>query len=281
MKGWSIASASVQGASHIKRGTPNQDALRVLSTENFSVIALSDGHGSASCIYSDEGAEAAVEVVCEVFQNIFSVCEDHFHTISVNKDVWLPKQIEQRWKIKVSEIHRERLRELPDPDNFPHILYGATLLTLVITNDFIFALQLGDGDILLTCVDEKCLECLEAEKCDNCAESNSKLHVDWVIPPDATPGPATNSLCQEECWQYVNTRIIPLENSGQIMFLLATDGYANSFYTNTDFKQAGADFYNLFKEHGLEYVQKNLPNWLEETGTKGSGDDISMAIIFN
>ena len=261
---WTAVGGCVRGANHIRNNMPCQDALRIEKTEHFYIVNVSDGHGSAGCPYSDEGAQAAVDAAYAVFTSVFAGKGDHFHTISSNKDIWLPKQIEQYWKNAILAIHKEKGREEYSQENFPYELYGATLLSLIAADNFIFALQLGDGDIL------------------SAMPVSNEVNVDWVIPPDDSLGPETNSLCQNNCWQYMKTRLIPiLPNDKAPMFMLSTDGYANSFYNNDGFKQAGADFYNLLCEHGLSHIEENIESWLMESSAKGSGDDITVAIILN
>ena len=292
--------ASVQGASHIRNNLPNQDALLIESVGGCQIVSLSDGHGSTRCPHSDEGSEAAVDTVNTVFRSILAEKGDLFRTVSANKDIWLPKQIEKCWKQKIVSIHKEKGRgdteSKPNQDNFPYELYGATLLTLVATDDFVFALQLGDGDILsIEETDENAREETDKvsnEVSENVKTDNENLRITWVIPPEEAAGAETNSLCQENCWQYMKTRIIPIRRSSQgsrktkhrqpalrHLFLMATDGYSNSFYNDEGFKKAGADFYKLWQEEGPEYIKENLNNWLTESSAKGSGDDITLALL--
>ncbi|MCL1988169.1 MAG: protein phosphatase 2C domain-containing protein [Firmicutes bacterium] len=263
---WSAIGKSVRGATHIKNGLPCQDAIAIQKTETFCIVAISDGHGSSSCPYSDEGAVIAVQTALTVFDDIFDQ-PDSLNTLIANRDLWLPKQIEKIWKQKVQENHTQKRRnendenhENNEPANLPfsYELYGATLIVVVATLDFVFALQIGDGDILM--VDE--------------------TTVDWLIAPDENLGPETNSLCQHECWQYMKTQILSLEKDNP-MFLIATDGYANSFYQSKDFAKVGSDFYSLLKEKGRNYIDENLESWLNTTSEKGSGDDITLAILLN
>ena len=263
-RSWAVAGARVRGASHVKNDLPCQDALRIENIGRFRIIALSDGHGSHQCPFSDEGSQVAVDTVYTIFGSIIMGKGDPFHTISANIDIWLPKQIEQHWKNAVQTIHQNKEQNFGMPD-FSYTLYGATLLVLVAADDFIFALQLGDGDILS----------IEASK-----EAEAEILVDWVLPPSDTLGPETNSLCQEDCWQYMKTRIIPLAADEEApMFFLSTDGYANSFSNDEGFKKAGADFYELWQSKGLDYIKENLEGWLTESSAQGSGDDITAALV--
>ena len=265
-RNWISTGACITGASHIRNDQPCQDAIAIKKTGGFHIIALSDGHGSSACPYSDEGSKAAVESAIAVFGSIFKGGGDPFHTISSNMDIWLPKQIEKHWKSAVTLIHEnceDREEEL-----FSYELYGATLLVLVAAKDFVFALQLGDGDILAIAPKEQT------------EDEEAGMKVDWFLPPDDSLGPETNSLCQDDCWKYMKTRIIPLlPGETAPMFFMSTDGYANSFYNDDGFKKAGADFYNIWQEDGLDYIESNLEGWLMESSAQGSGDDIAAAII--
>ena len=256
---WTAIGGCVRGASHVRSDMPCQDALRIENIERCYIVSVSDGHGSAACPYSDEGAKIAVDTAFSVFSSIFKGKGDPIHTISTNKDIWLPKQIEQNWKKTVQAVHDLKEREeIQDGTPFPYELYGATLLSLIATDEFVFALQLGDGDIL----------------------SITDTNVDWVIPPDDNLGPETNSLCQDDCWQYMKTKILRLEPGGKSpMFMLSTDGYANSFYDNEGFKKAGADFYKLWNDESPGFIGDNLDGWLMESSAKGSGDDISLVLL--
>jgi len=266
---WNTAGASVRGASHIRNNQPCQDAIAIKNMGSYHVLSLSDGHGSSSCPYSAEGAQAAVDAASSVFDSILrSGSGNPAKTLSANKDIWLPKQIEQQWKNAVRELHKSR----EDSETFSYELYGATLLSLVVTEDFAFALQIGDGDILAilpNCEDE------------SKEDESHKPRVEWVITQEQSLGQDTNSLCQNDAWQYAKSQFIPLEASNAKvtpMFLMCTDGYANSFVNEAGFKKAGADFYALYLEEGLDYIDAQLEAWLAESSAVGSGDDISLAI---
>ena len=103
---------------------------------------------------------------------------------------------------------------------------------------------------------------------------------DWIIPPVESTGSETYSLCMDNCWQYIRTRIIPVTDTvGPPMFLLSTDGYANSFTESAGFLQAGKDIYHLWQEEGAEYINLHLNGWLQRSTEEGSGDDITVALV--
>jgi hypothetical protein len=126
------------------------------------------------------------------------------------------------------------------------------------TPSFVFALQVGDGDILTI---------------------SPQASPTWLIAPIESVGSETESLCMDKAWQYVRTHILPLGDMQRpVMFLLSTDGYANSFTENAGFLKAGQDIYNLWREEGADYIKMHLRDWLLESTAKGSGDDITVVL---
>jgi serine/threonine protein phosphatase PrpC len=64
------------------------------------------------------------------------------------------------------------------------------------------------------------------------------------------------------------------------MILLSTDGYANSFKDDSGFLKAARDIWEILRFDGKDYVQKHLEEWLNETSEGGSGDDITVGLVF-
>ena len=224
-------------------------------TTRFALACVADGHGSDRCPYSDEGAKTAVTIAADILAELLD-SPNPAGLFTAQKDIRLPRLLETRWKETVRIIHSTKVDPLP----FSFELYGTTLLALAATKDFVFALQIGDGDAV-------------AIDPDGSAR--------WLIPAIDQAGNETESLCLENAWQFVRTQFIPTtgENDAPLMFLLSTDGYANSFTSNEGFLKVGADIFRLLRENGRDYIEKNLPQWLEKTSEDGSGDDISVAII--
>ena len=240
----------VTGAIHLRNGQPCQDALFLRAEKEFAVACVADGHGSASCPYSDEGAEAAVRIAAEILAEMLPNLRDH-------KDILVPKRIEAEWKKEVERIHAEAGREASPDAPFPYILYGTTLLAVIAAGDFIFALQIGDGNMLF--IDKK-----------------------GARPILATPesvGEDTESLCLNDAWAFVRTQVIPRNGRSPALFLLCSDGYANSFADASGFLKVGTDFFNIWQEEGLAVIAENLEGWLRKSSDKGSGDDIAMGVI--
>ena len=93
-------------------------------------------------------------------------------------------------------------------------------------------------------------------------------------------GVETNSLALSAPWLYVYTKLYDnvRPRSTPNMFLLATDGFANSYLNQREFYRGCKEYYQAINLYGAQKVSKNLRNWLVETSRMGCGDDISVAI---
>jgi len=277
-KKWRIVAKSVRGALHVRTGQPNQDAMlwRDLSdSDEALVVAISDGHGSASCFRSDKGAFMAVSAAVKVAKkNVkllpqspdISIIEDllkkelpqrivHFWRDTVADDICkYPFEIVELQKVEIEGITKRRQVSLN-----PVIAYGATLMTVIIAKSLLIILQIGDGDILLV---------------------SEKGRVNRPFPRDPRLiANETTSLCMNEAWREFQVRILPMFDVEPALIMLATDGYANAFCSEDDFLQVGSDFWEIINSDGLDAIEANLKQWLLETSQEGSGDDITVAIV--
>ena len=267
LRQWEDARASVRGAAHIAQDKPCQDASRTKKGDWYSIACAADGHGSERCPFSGEGAEAAVMVAADLLSEVLDAHKGKsFGVLDAHKEIGLPKQLESRWKERVELLHAEKERPRDANAAFPYELYGTTILALAVTEKFVFAMQLGDGDILA----------IDGESAPR-----------WLIEPEYEQGGATYSLCMDECWRHVRAKILPLpefsdsgENGTPLMFMLTTDGYLNSFSETSGFTKAGADIFELWRENGAGYIRGRLEEWLNQSSAAGSGDDITMVLLY-
>ena len=254
------------GAMHRLNDKPNQDAWKIVDLDNATIIAVADGLGSNRCKFSKYGSKIAVNVFCDLISEIYINSAGQnipfFETLSNFRHDKLPKSIESCWQDEVTHHFAEKISESDkDSENEVYELYATTLLGLVLTNEFYFAIQIGDGNILSIHDDEV---------------------VEDVIQPDIQLGVDTYCLSQSEAWTNFKTNIIqPRENNFPALFLLSTDGLANSYANNEAFHRVGIDYLNWIKEVGFKQIQNKIYYILRSTSEKGSGDDITLALAVN
>lgn len=149
-------------------------------------------------------------------------------------------------------------------------LYGTTLNAVVITENFVFCIGIGDGDII--------------------AVQDKKIA--WLLPPSEQFSTHTESLCYKP-QKAVDTfrSIVVRKTKGKSrrlsdtgikpnFVLLATDGLRNSFLSDEHFAEKiisiGAE-----KKSSYNKFQRNSQRWIEQL-TKDSlyQDDITFGFIY-
>ena len=120
--------------------------------------------------------------------------------------------------------------------------------------------QLGDGDILIIAEDGIVSSPFERD---------TRLF-----------GNETTSLCSSYAWRDIQISLQIFSANPPSLILLSTDGYINSFSTTDAFHKVGSDILELIHENGWEYVIETLPAWLDEATLNGSGDDISVGLLY-
>lgn len=149
-------------------------------------------------------------------------------------------------------------------------LYGTTLNAVVATENFIFCIGIGDGDIIAV----------------------QGKRVDWLLPPSEQFSTRTESLCYKpqaafEAFHSVVIRKTKsksrrLSDTGikPDYILLASDGLRNSFLSDEHFVDRLISIGNE-KSCGYVKFQRNSQRWIEQL-TKDSlyQDDITFGFIY-
>ena len=154
-----IYGVSVQGASHIRSGTVCQDSFKQLQlSDDISILAVADGHGSSACPYSKTGSKIAVNVFCAIMQDLLNGFADNpellLTYLNREGELTVAQDIDTEWKRRVWKAHIDNKREKPLKEDGEtdkaavYKQYGTTLLGMLITSQYMFAFQLGDGDMV-------------------------------------------------------------------------------------------------------------------------------------
>ena len=283
---WKLVTKSVRGVSHDRKALPNQDSVFQYVGDEIIVLAVSDGHGSSKCFYSEFGSKHAVQVCVDELKLFYEqVCK-----VDTNSDYFLekkfveilPQRIYKRW-MEENKKHWEAnpvtidfLRARPSldrdmvyeiiygsSDKFMAEAYGATLLAVLITPEFMFGVQIGDGDSI---------------------ECGSDFQFSYAIPKDPNLfGNETTSLCMKNAEKYFRTMFKALKkNNRPNVVMLSSDGFSNS-YSSDDlfFNDLKECYVGTVREWGVECLEKNLEEWLRTASRDGSGDDITAGFIFH
>lgn len=126
---WKRCGCAKQGRSHLATGAPCQDSVATLYRRNVSVVALSDGAGSAEL--SQIGSRICAARLCEVCCRSFDV-------------IWKMPEEAARASL-VRSIRRALVGELPSGYEIGSL--ASTALVVAVKRNRYIAAHLGDGVI--------------------------------------------------------------------------------------------------------------------------------------
>lgn len=261
----------VQGASHIRVQKECQDSMkRVELDDNSAILAVADGHGSDSCPFSKSGSSIAVNVFCKIISELYFGYKDNPEMLMtyLNREgeTKIAQAIDNEWKRRVLATHTKHKREVAVIDNGEkdrlgvYKQYGTTLVGLLVTPMFVFAFQIGDGDI--TYVDRD--------------------GVNTVLLTEKILGTETHSLSKKDAWKKAVSVVHRKDISERLpsMFMLSTDGFSNSYVNESEFKKTCLGYFEMIGQYGAKAVKSSLGSWLSETSEQGCGDDITVLIAY-
>ena len=265
---------SVKGATHERNGLPLQDNCRIEEiSDKITIIAVADGHGSSKCPRSDRGSLIAVNTFCSVIKNYllnYGKEKDGLTNLVtfLNRegDMRFAQDICEEWQARVKQsFYKNKDNSVLDKEGNidwkkVYSLYGTTLLGMLITDTFVFSFQIGDGDINYVTADE----------------------ISSLVEPEKFLGTETHSLSKVDAWRkaVASVRRKNADEDTPYMYMLSTDGFANSYVSQEEFNKTYREYYEMIGQHGYEAVRDNLEKWLKETSELGCGDDITVVISF-
>ena len=265
---------SVKGATHERNGLPLQDNCRIEEiSDKITIIAVADGHGSSKCPRSDRGSLIAVNTFCSVIKNYllnYGKEKDGLTNLVtfLNRegDMRFAQDICEEWQARVKQsFYKNKDDSVLDKEGNTdwkkvYSLYGTTLLGMLITDTFVFSFQIGDGDINYITADE----------------------ISPLVEPEKFLGTETHSLSKPDAWRkaVASVRRREIESEEPYMYILSTDGFANSYTSDEEYQKTCKDYLQMLQEYGAETVQANLKNWLTETSELGCGDDITVVMVY-
>ncbi|MCI6859525.1 MAG: protein phosphatase 2C domain-containing protein [Eubacterium sp.] len=257
--------STVIGDSHIRKGMVCQDSSGTVVTDHFAIAVVADGHGSAKHFRSDAGSRIAVKITTKLLKNYMSrpdFKEQFFqHPEFILSQ--MEKQILMKWREAVEEYHRENPLTEEEKEKIPEhsrnhlktaVIYGSTVLAAVMTEDFSYGMVLGDGGFVAL-------------------DGSGKLSV--PVEDKNSHANYTSSLCNTDAIDFFEHWYTTKKMEA---LFVSTDGLFKSFASEEDFlKYHGLLAHMLWDE---DRTQKSLQRNFEKRTREGSGDDISIALVY-
>ena len=147
---WLIARASLQGTSHVTGDVPCQDFNKVLQFNDYVIIAVADGLGSAS--KSDVGANiacsAVIDYICDELSNA-QLQNTLFRRIKKLFRRSVPELVDHKKLLfNAVDYARNKISAQALAESVPDAEYACTMiLTLIIGSEF-HLVHVGDGAVV-------------------------------------------------------------------------------------------------------------------------------------
>ena len=296
MSSWILQSAKTIGRDHIRSNTVCQDDVKTLQKDGVSVIALSDGCGSAPL--SEYGASATVDCLCNVltdnFDEIFNMDEldikKYIHSKLIEKlteCVVGNKGLVQSFKKDNPEHFENFLDNWPGFDKaesvYPLTLFDATVQFVATKNGKTIIGRLGDG--FIGDVVDKQLRLLSSE------DKNGRKNNETIYPSTILLA-LTRLIDPEKAWKYFE--VLKRDDDETEMYFIVSDGMGDILIDDEakDEQEKQEEFKPLdsprlyFNDKLIEeiLIEKDLNQYLEYSNRakpefKVTGDDLSIAIL--
>jgi hypothetical protein len=260
MSRWRTAKASVRGANHVARNRPNEDCVEVYESDDLTLVAVADGHGSDMAPRSQRGSALACSAALAAAERVLKGRKRKPDADLLR--IELGEQLAAAWRQSVA-ADREQTPLTPDElelvgDAPPEYAYGSTLLLIGRVRSFGFALQLGDGHIVLIG-----------------AGGEAAL----AFPEEVKRATETYSLCMVDAERYVRARPWAIDGHHPRIVTASTDGWGDAFVDRRWYDGVGTQLHTQLLQHGVDHIQGELVGWLQRPAEQ-YGDDATMGILF-
>lgn len=263
---------SVQGASHIKKNKECQDASDSLFDEKMAVAIVCDGHGGDDYIRSAVGSKLAVAVAKKNIVNFLNTITKELFFMNPERNVKnLEASIINGWNEAIYMHFRqtpfteaelsgvsEKARKKYTQYGRIESAYGTTLIAVAMTNEFWFGIHIGDG---------------------KCVAVNPEGKFVQPIPWDPKCFlNATTSICDSDAlerFRHFYSEKLP------VAVFVGSDGIDDCFSNNEQLHNLYKTILYSFGTSEFEEAKDGLKDYLPRLSAKGSGDDVSIAAMFD
>lgn len=263
---------SVQGASHIRKNKECQDASVSFYDEKMAVAIVCDGHGGDDYMRSAAGSTFAADVAKKnIVDFLNAITKEQFFANPEKNMKDLEASIISGWndaidrhykqtpftEVELSGVSEKARKKYKQGIRFESA-YGTTLLAVAMTNEFWFGIHIGDG---------------------KCVAVNPEGKFVQPIPWDRKCFlNATTSICDSDALE--RFRHFYSEKLPAAVFV-GSDGIDDCFSNNEQLHNLYKTILYSFGTSEFERAKNDLKDYLPRLSAKGSGDDVSIAAIFD
>ena len=249
---FNIIKNSVIGYKNLIKGCNSQDYIDCKEEQGYIICCVADGHSTSFFKHSSDGAKFACKATMSVLSENFNINIENLENKLSNYEI--QKEIDKKWRDLVEEHYK---KNYPNVFKIEYIKYSTTLLSVLITDNFILYLKLGDGDIVVK-------------------DKNG-----YKIPINTRSNLTVDSLGREYEYKHIMYNIEKIYEKEDISIALFTDGYSNAFKNKDDLF---CSIENTLQKYNKSIFSRfmllnNYVNYLNNISKNITYDDISIVFI--
>jgi len=274
-------SVIAQGASHVEKNIPCQDAANAVLglKKDVGIACAADGHGGVKYFRSEKGSDIAVKTAERALADFYRTLSRErssffaFRTVTTvlsrnvmqSKLKQLEANIIYNWRNAViddiaknpftdAEIEFCAANNITLDEDYNNLLYiyGSTLLAGLVSDNLWFIIQIGDG---------LCVVLENTDKIYTPIEADERLSFG-----------RTTSLCDNDALENFREEFGFCKVDG---LTVATDGISDSFEPEK-YLQFNKELYDKFNLYPAD-AESELLTFLPELSVRGSRDDVAIA----
>lgn len=275
----------VQGASHIKAGTPREDYGICDSRDGMFVFVTADGHGDSNCPRSSYGAKTVCRIASKNLLDFGSSIQkagwEHkmfpqnaYDQVELNKLIHqLIVSIVAEWTEAVNDDINQNPLTKEEKDNcikyldryergerLEHI-YGTTMIAGLSTNKYLLLLQQGDG---------------------RCVIFDHNGIASQPIPWDNRCFlNITTSMCDLDVIDSMRYSIVDQRQDSAAAVMACSDGIEDTFYSMEQMYVYLRSLLVYAVDNGVPALEKHLNETLPDFSARGSQDDCTITGIID
>lgn len=258
---YDIFSAYIVGYKNKIKNSKSQDYLMYKKLNDGVICSIADGHGIKRCKYSHIGSEFAckscLEVLSDLYEDINKNIDIDIFIKGLIESNEIQMKVQSKWRKRVVKHFKDNI---PNVYNIDYVLYGTTLLGVLVTDKIKLYLQIGDGNIV---------------------EYNNKFNLINYEKESKIKG-IVNSMYLDDAYKYIDLKISKINNKEQLdSIILFSDGFTNSF---KNYKELNKNLTYTIKQYRKNVFTKNnlkktYKKYLDILSMNNSKDDISIIFI--
>ena len=254
---WQVLARTAKAA----RKNVNQDrhGWTVFADGTGIAVAVADGHGSAAHPRSDTGAQLAVDAFLHAAAEFRAALEPDLplKQVKIRAEEYIPRNLVRDWRERAEDdLAKTPVGEGEHNLAATPVLYGTTLIGVMITDKLVLGWQIGDGDLCLVTPD---------------GQATTPLR-----NPSEALGDETDSLCSDDAQRLVRTYWAPSPAiDPPALIALSTDGLSKSFVSFDGYLEFISGVYQRITHDSEGKVSEDLQGWLEQASSY-SGDDTTL-----